>query len=101
MAREALARMLAGGNDIACSAVAFEGSGFRAAFVRGVVTGLTILARHPFPNRIFAGVPEASSWLRSQMPRATSSFTTDFELIEGISNWRLDYARQLKVGSAA
>jgi hypothetical protein len=34
------------------SAVVFEGVGFRAAFVRAVTTGLSLLAKHPYPHRV-------------------------------------------------
>jgi hypothetical protein len=62
--RDALAAVLAEfGKLIKFSAVAFEGTGFRAAMVRGVVTGLTLLARMPYPHKVFAGVPEAARWL--------------------------------------
>jgi hypothetical protein len=34
------------------SAVVFEGTGFRAAFIRAVTTGLSLLANHPYPHRM-------------------------------------------------
>jgi hypothetical protein len=34
------------------SAVIIEGQGFRSAMVRGVATGLTMLARQPFPHQV-------------------------------------------------
>jgi hypothetical protein len=62
--RDALAGVLGEfGKLIKYSAVAFEGSGFRAAMVRGVVTGLTMLARMPYPHKVFAGVEESARWL--------------------------------------
>ena len=54
--RNELAATLRGASFIKASAVAFEGQGFRAAAVRGVVTGLTALARQPFPHKVFAHV---------------------------------------------
>jgi len=52
-ARKAIADFLAGGSEfIKCSAVIFEGSGFRAAAVRSVVTGLTLMARQAYPHRV-------------------------------------------------
>jgi hypothetical protein len=50
--RKALADLLTESHIIRCSAVIMEGTGFRAAAVRGVVTSLTMLARHEFPHRI-------------------------------------------------
>ncbi len=62
--RDALAGVLGEfGKLIKFSAVAFEGSGFRAAMVRGVVTGLTMLARMPYPHKVFAGVDDSVRWL--------------------------------------
>ena len=53
VARKALADLLSEGSAfIRCSAVILEGSGFRAATVRSVVTGLTMMSKHDFPHRI-------------------------------------------------
>jgi hypothetical protein len=48
---------------IVASAIAHEGSGFKAAAVRAVVTGLTMLARQPFPHKVFPDTDRAASWL--------------------------------------
>ncbi len=45
------------------SALVFEGSGFRAAAVRGVATGLAIVARQPYAHRVFSNVPDAARWI--------------------------------------
>lgn len=50
--RGKLAAFLRSANYIRGSAVIMEGTSFRAAFVRGVVTGLTMLARQPFPHQV-------------------------------------------------
>jgi uncharacterized protein (DUF2267 family) len=50
------------------SAVAHEGTGFRAAAVRGVATGLTLLARVPFPHRTFEGMEPAVAWMMEGLP---------------------------------
>lgn len=66
--RTALARfMTVAARVIKSSAVAFEGAGFRAAAVRGVVTGLTMLARQPYPHKVFATTPEAARWLAGSL----------------------------------
>jgi hypothetical protein len=51
-ARQAMAHLMATSPFIRCSALIMEGTGFRAAAVRSVVTGLTLLARHEFPHRV-------------------------------------------------
>jgi hypothetical protein len=64
-ARYALARFLSSGaGRMILSAVVHEGSGFRAAFVRGVVTGLALLANLPYPHKVFGSVEEAATWFR-------------------------------------
>ncbi|MEO8877812.1 MAG: hypothetical protein ABI461_19620 [Polyangiaceae bacterium] len=69
--RDALATLLASGaNRILLSAVAHEGTGFRAAAVRSVVTGLAVLAKLPYPHKVFATVDEASAWFSGNSPIA-------------------------------
>jgi hypothetical protein len=66
-ARKALAAVLGRFADaIAASAVVCEGVGFRAAAVRGVVTGLTLIARQPYPHKAFPTVETASRWLAAR-----------------------------------
>jgi hypothetical protein len=61
--RVAIADFLrAGSSYIKSSAVVVEGQGFRAALVRGVVTGLTLLAKQAFPHRVVT-MPEAMQML--------------------------------------
>lgn len=55
---------------IKCSAVVFEGAGFRAAAVRSVVTGLTLMARQKFPHRV-CDMAEAVQMFSSILPDAT------------------------------
>lgn len=43
-------------------ATVIEGSGFVAATVRSVVSGLTLVTRPPFPSRIFETVDQGVSW---------------------------------------
>lgn len=43
-------------------ACVFQGVGFRAALVRGVLTSLVMLARSPFPQRIFPSDAECLTW---------------------------------------
>lgn len=51
-ARKALADLMCTHRLIRCSAVIMEGTGFRAAAVRSVVTGLALLSHHEYPHRI-------------------------------------------------
>jgi hypothetical protein len=62
--REAVAVFLrSGGGRTRMSAVVSEGSGFRAAAVRSVVTGLAMLVRLPYPHGVFGSLDQAAKWL--------------------------------------
>jgi hypothetical protein len=68
--RTALANILRfNAEELICSAVAMRGSGFRAATVRGVATGLSLLARQPFPHRVFASIEQSSAWVVHMLGR--------------------------------
>jgi hypothetical protein len=70
-ARRAIADFLAEGSAfIKCSAVVFEGSGFRAAAVRSVVTGLTLMARQAYPHRV-CDIEDAIEMFVRILPGAT------------------------------
>jgi len=67
-ARQTLANMLKAGRSILAGSVVFDGAGLRGAFVRGVATGLVMLARPSFPfvvcslddaGRLFADMASA------------------------------------------
>lgn len=63
-ARGALAEVLSSGAGyFQVSALVCEGAGFHGSMVRAVATGLNLLARPPFPHRVFATVPSATEWL--------------------------------------
>ncbi|MFW6051084.1 MAG: hypothetical protein ACODAU_07910 [Myxococcota bacterium] len=49
--------------DVVGSALVQEGDGFRASAVRSVAVGISLLARQPFPHKVFAAAHEASTFL--------------------------------------
>jgi hypothetical protein len=68
-ARQALAALLQnGGAFIKASAVVFDGNSFRASAVRSVATGLTLLAKQPFPHKFFVDPGEALRFLDTSLP---------------------------------
>jgi hypothetical protein len=83
--RDELARFLSAASILKASAVVFEGSGFRAAAVRSVVTGLTLLAKQPFPHKVFATVTQGSHWLVPEMNRAMGDAIGADELIDAVA----------------
>lgn len=72
-ARNALSNVLRGaGKAVRGSAIVFEGTGFKMAAVRAIVTGLTMLARPEFPHVVFADLHEASAWVAAYLSGAGS-----------------------------
>ena len=87
--RNAMAKFLAdSASAIKCSAVVFEGEGFSAAAVRGVVTGLTLVARPAYPHKIFATVPQASAWSASSIVQAGEPRVNASEIVTAIAELR-------------
>jgi hypothetical protein len=54
--------------QLIASATVIEGSGFRAAAVRGVVTGMTLLLRASYPAKTFATVRDAGTFVAGVAP---------------------------------
>ena len=77
------------------SAVAFEGTGFRAAAVRGVVTSLTLLARQPFPHKVFSTVEEAARWYEAELGKTTITPFDRNALISSLGDLRQEIADQV------
>jgi hypothetical protein len=71
--RGALAAFLKSADYIRASAVVMEGNSIRAALVRGVVTGLTMLARQPFPHRV-CSLEDAGLLFEKANPSKTRGF---------------------------
>jgi hypothetical protein len=67
--RSASAQMISGhGRKLAGFACVIEGSGFRSALTRTVLTGITLLVPKPAPNRFFESTSAACAWLASLAP---------------------------------
>ena len=66
--RKASSEMIAGhGASLAGVACVIEGSGFRAAITRTVLTGIVLLARAPAPTKFFENVQGAATWLGTRI----------------------------------
>lgn len=59
---------------LAACAVVCDRSGFVAAMVRSIVTGLILMARPRFPTKVFAELGEASNWLSNEMDKVGVGF---------------------------
>lgn len=87
--RDALARFLANGNGrTLLSGVAHEGTGFRAAAVRSVVTGLAVIGQLPYPHKVFATVSEAASWFWVNSPVARTWGEQGKRLVAAVDDLR-------------
>jgi molybdopterin converting factor small subunit len=89
--REAATRLL---NELApkirCVAFVIEGSGFRAAMIRGVLSSLELMRRSAYHVRYFASVAEATAWIAVETGRrsvdlaeATSSLRKRLNELDG------------------
>lgn len=47
----------------ACVAAVFEGSGFHAAMIRGLLTGFQLLSRRKYPHAVFDSVEDCANWV--------------------------------------
>jgi hypothetical protein len=47
----------------ACVAAVFEGTGFRAAMIRGVLTSFQLIGRLKYPHGVFDTVAECAKWV--------------------------------------
>lgn len=61
-----------------CLAYVYQGSGFRAAAIRGVMVALTLLGRRRVPTRIFATIPPALAFMTEHLSD-TKAFGTPVE----------------------
>jgi hypothetical protein len=67
--RDASAAMISShGKNLAAVACVIEGSGFRAAVTRTVLSGIALVARNAAPTRYFESVSAASTWLGERIP---------------------------------
>jgi hypothetical protein len=86
--REGLARLLKDlSGKVVISGLAYEGDGFMAASVRGIVIGLTALAHQPFAHRVFANVVEIAHWFESKQKEIGVLFPAERTIAE-VSEFR-------------
>ena len=76
------------GHVAVASALVFEGEGLRATAVRSLVTGLSMLARQPYPHRVFSDVEAAARWIAPVLGAATGSPTTSTTLAGAVDTFR-------------
>lgn len=65
------------GRTLAGVAIAVEGTGFGAAAVRAIVSGMYIVTRPTYPVKIFASVAESSDWLVENWKAGAKPLSTE------------------------
>ena len=76
--RDASAAMISfHGKNLAAVACVIEGSGFRAAVTRTVLSGIALVARNAAPTRYFDSVSAASAWLGERLPLGAGTSLAD------------------------
>ncbi len=74
--RRELSALLSGGaGHVKSSSVVHEGTGFKAATVRGVVTALSMFGKLPFPHVIHATVSESAEWHMKNLQKPTAGIS--------------------------
>jgi len=56
------------GANLKCVACVIEGTGFKAAITRSVLSGIVLLIRNPVPLKMFGTVPAGTEWMREYVP---------------------------------
>jgi hypothetical protein len=58
-------------------------SGFKGAMLRGAITGISLLAREPYPTHVFTKLDESLVWLGSRLYGQThlSGFVSDADVV--------------------
>jgi len=46
-----------------CVSAVFEGTGFKAALVRGILASFQLMSRTKFPQKVFSNVDDAAKWI--------------------------------------
>lgn len=70
--------------------VLFEGASLRASIVRGVVTGMAMLARRSVNMRVAASAAEGAPWFVAELERAGAPCGTAAELIAALGRARAE-----------
>jgi hypothetical protein len=80
--RKAAAQMVsAHEKDLRCVALVIEGTGFRSAITRTVLSGIVMLIRTPAPIKFFDTPKSACMWLGSQLPGARDGLLEEIEAL--------------------
>ncbi len=83
--RKEASQMITGhGTNLKCVALVIEGSGFRSAITRTVLSGILLLVRTPSPIKFFDVCKPACMWLSTQIPTAREGLLDEIEALRGL-----------------
>lgn len=92
--RKAIAELLAGMSDsLASSALVFEETGFKMAAVRAIVSGITAIARPPYPHIIFSMAESAADWTCKMASSRALTLESDV-ILEALQSLRQELDRR-------
>lgn len=70
--------------NLKCVALVIEGTGFRAAITRTVLSGIVMLIRSPAPIKFFDIPKSACIWVSSQLPAARDGLLDEIEALRSL-----------------
>ncbi len=77
---------------ISCSALVFEGVGFRAAAIRAITTTFNLVASQPFPHKVFANIHDAEAMFLNHLPTSAKGEQLEKgELVLAANQFRLRF----------
>jgi len=74
--------------DLKCVALVIEGTGFRSAITRAVLSGIVMLIRTPAPIKFFDVPKSACAWVSTQLPVARDGLLEEIEVLRGLLDKR-------------
>lgn len=66
----------------ACAVAVYEGAGFRAAMIRGILTSFQLISRHKYPQKVFASIDECAGFVA---PLAKTTKKVDVDVAEAVA----------------
>lgn len=70
--------------NLKCVALVIEGTGFRSAITRTVLSGIVMLIRSPAPIKFFDIPKSACIWVATQLPAARDGLLEEIEALRGL-----------------
>ncbi len=74
--------------NLKCVALVIEGTGFRSAITRTVLSGILLLVRTPSPIKFFDVCKPACMWLSTQIPAAREGLLDEIEALRSLLDTR-------------